>query len=1093
MKGTLQVAVIESALLGSLLMIPAAYSQPVSLEGIPVVRTNFNVPKNPRGVPAGPQRVQQHVQSRSTNENVLEIKRDGKTNAPPKSARVIELTPDNYWDQEAQKVAVAEAYVKAGENKLEGRFGAFRVQLSSNCNQLAAVEVGQPKSDTLRSHVLGIYYYDATSGKSALLSPVSDSAAWLASPTEVKYAEAFGNVHADLVYRVGKASFEQDVVFAKSAPPDPSSLGMDPARTYVQVVTEFIGTEPAIRERESAQRMKDQDIDFGQLRMAMGRSLSADKAGKIGDPAIPVTKSWERVGGRTLLIESVAYSQLKPIFAQLPSRTTPFKPATPPSEKRFLPEAPSPQGGKVLVAAAPVATAGTAAIIDYILVPRTGAPNPYVFQSGQTYLVRSNVTLQNVVFQNGAVIKFARASELMVQGSAQSPTNGGPRCILTAEDDHTAGEVLTDKPVVGTYAANALVFYNYNIPISVQNLDIRYAGRALKVYVGGTVTVTNVNIVGCPIGVSAFYTPVSVGGGTWCDVTQNFHDMGGSTFSGGPSLTLAGKQDNDQDLLANIDELTRRKSNPVSAFSFSTNRKDGEFMLMGGAGGQNSNARLEIVPPIEFNGTHTRVQLRVSNTPVDYLWDVFFAPQLSPTAWQLARTGLPDAGWGSSTHTYYVILPGEPPQGFFQVFVAEDLDYDGVQDGYEIAVLKTATGNPDSDSTRDANQDGQPDYPGLGNNSIADGDEDFDQDGMSTIYELRIGVNPIVAQSPTDSDGDGLPNWLESLITFYTGDADPTAAEDSDLDGRGNFSEWSMRLDPSWGYDPEFDANFNAMEDFQRVILHQTFSMNAPQGFAASANPEDAYTDTSLTDYGSAAHLHIAKDTDANGNPAPGIDTWKWSVGFMNPTGPVGLADVPPPDPADGGLEWDDVLLQATSLLGNVWSAAKVNEKLETVRHASLVYLQHRSFHRISIHYRAIQLITVAQELPQGVLLRVKPILASIHTEATIFRQTTLQIALRFGSTDAFARIGRFVPYIGAIASVLSAAESARENVVPAWELYILHVQRRCDDSYDSAADLAYALGTVWDNAFPGVIITNMWAYWWDELSKFDGWSSACF
>ena len=66
---------------------------------------------------------------------------------------------------------------------------------------------------------------------------------------------------------------------------------------------------------------------------------------------------------------------------------------------------------------------------------------------------------------------------------------------------------------------------------------------------------------------------------------------------------------------------------------------------------------------------------------------------------------------------------------------------------------------------RDANHDGQPDYPGLGNNGIVDGDEDFDGDGLSNSYELRIGTNPLIAQnSSIDSDGDGLSDVLVGAV-----------------------------------------------------------------------------------------------------------------------------------------------------------------------------------------------------------------------------------------------------------------------------------------------------------------------------------------
>lgn len=71
-------------------------------------------------------------------------------------------------------------------------------------------------------------------------------------------------------------------------------------------------------------------------------------------------------------------------------------------------------------------------------------------------------------------------------------------------------------------------------------------------------------------------------------------------------------------------------------------------------------------------------------------------------------------------------------------------------------LFKTDPNNPDSNSTRDADENGLPDYPNLGGNKNADGDEDFDGDGLSNLYELQLGTDPFVVQnSAIDSDSDG--------------------------------------------------------------------------------------------------------------------------------------------------------------------------------------------------------------------------------------------------------------------------------------------------------------------------------------------------
>ncbi len=119
-------------------------------------------------------------------------------------------------------------------------------------------------------------------------------------------------------------------------------------------------------------------------------------------------------------------------------------------------------------------------------------------------------------------------------------------------------------------------------------------------------------------------------------------------------------------------------------------------------------------------------------------------------------------------------------------------------------------------------------------------------------------------------------------------------------------------------------------------------------------------------------------------------------------------------------------------------------------------------------------------------------ILGEIHTQATILRKTTLVIGQKYPSTQAMARMGRFVPVAGSICSVLSFAGDANE-LVPIYAQYMLDVQRRCDNNNDTALDLAVVLSNMFDVAFPAPVNTALlWPIWWNALSNFDGWSSSC-
>lgn|GEM_PF-1961665 len=467
----------------------------------------------------------------------------------------------------------------------------------------------------------------------------------------------------------------------------------------------------------------------------------------------------------------------------------------------------------------------------------------------------------------------------------------------------------------------------------------------------------------------------------------------------------------------------------------------------------------------------TWFELSLLNAPLNEWWEVYYAPALQSTAWQLARVGPPD-GVSGDLQVLYAAIPGQPQQAHFQIFLNKDSDYDGIPDGYEVAILKTDPLNPDSNSTRDANGDGAPDYPGLGGNGIADGDEDFDADGLTTSYEIALGVDPLVPQSGTDTDADGLPDWVESLITLYTGDPAPVPQTDSDGDGVDNFTEWTIRTDPSYGFDAAF-ADFSGLPDEQRVILPVHIQFTAPPagfqpaGGGSATTDDEAYIHFTVGGVeGTCGHLQVLKDTAADGSPAPGTDTFRWSVGFGQRI--YNTLPLVQPDNQDLALI-QNILIEATDTAAEVWKKAKVSENLYQLTQNSLVYLQYRSVQRAVIQFRQLQLIVTAQPLPQGILLRTRRALAVIHTEATIFREVTFELGRRFPLHDAFAKSGAWVAGAGRVAQCLS----IYNDIMQAWPLleqYLFDVQRQCD-SGASAELLGYALAQLADDIQPGFVL----------------------
>ena len=487
----------------------------------------------------------------------------------------------------------------------------------------------------------------------------------------------------------------------------------------------------------------------------------------------------------------------------------------------------------------------------------------------------------------------------------------------------------------------------------------------------------------------------------------------------------------------------------------------------------------------------TEVWLKVTNAPTDLWFDIFASPDLTPNNWIPVNFAQPWAGLGTSEQTYVVYLSGNPPQSFFRAIAHADSDSDGLLDSVEICLFKSDPNNPDSAFLQDSDGDGTADFANAGGNNIADGDEDFDGDGLSNLFEMELGTNPLIAQSSTDTDADGLPDWVEEMITIYTGDPDPAPGSDSDGDGLDNYTEWTMRMDPSWP-DPILQ-DYSMLPDHQRAIQDIRFSLMR-DGSPSSSQGEHSMLANFSGIGGTAGTLAVLKDEMEDGTPLAGTDTFAWSAAYQTPPVPTGWESTPLPDSSNGGLEWSDVLLDSTELLGDTWKEARVSENLHSLARESLVHLQYRSTYRIWAQVRRMQIIQTAIPMPQGILLRTKRALASIHTEATILRHVHIELNLRFPWHNAFANCGSFVIGTGKAASVWSAGSTAVNYVYPFGKDYIRDVGRRCDGSGESAALLAYALAYMADDLLPapGTVATMLWSVWWQSLSNFDGYDSSC-
>ena len=152
----------------------------------------------------------------------------------------IELaTGLNYQDSQGRWVESREEIEISPSGGAVARQGQHKAKFAGNLNSAGAIELQTPDGKVLRSHVLGLSYFDSATGKSVLIAEVKDSTGVLYPPNVIVYPDAFTDFKADVRYTYTKGGFEQDIIL-REKPPGPEEYGLDPATTRLQVLTEFL-------------------------------------------------------------------------------------------------------------------------------------------------------------------------------------------------------------------------------------------------------------------------------------------------------------------------------------------------------------------------------------------------------------------------------------------------------------------------------------------------------------------------------------------------------------------------------------------------------------------------------------------------------------------------------------------------------------------------------------------------------------------------------------------------------------------------------------------------------------------------------------
>ena len=426
------------------------------------------------------------------------------------------------------------------------------------------VDAVLPDGQRLQSRPLGLGYFDRATGKSVTMAEVKESRGQLLpSNSEVLYPDAFEGVSADLKYVLSKSGWEQFVIL-REQPPAPEKFGLDSATCQLQMITEFVTAakpevtprtlyqeaDPKVRAALAEPDEVDDSIDFGSMAIGAGKAFNtSDDAAEAPGEGLPVLKHFETIEGRSVLFEAVAYGALKESLGALPPRkearwNRSGKAQATASLQRTVPnkriarrdEAKS----MIRLAQAPSRRIGLA--IDYTTVNST--LTNYVFKSGVTYYVSGQVSLwgTSTVFQAASILKYAPTNTAKVSVNTPIDWQGAPYrpVVLTARDDPTVGEWITNATLSGYYADTALEINasTAGATMTLQNLRIAWARTGLAINGRAGHVISHAQLVNCQTGVRPSSTDLSLRNALFYNVLTNFN--GTSSTSRLEHLTVDG-------------------------------------------------------------------------------------------------------------------------------------------------------------------------------------------------------------------------------------------------------------------------------------------------------------------------------------------------------------------------------------------------------------------------------------------------------------------------------------------------------------------------------------------------------------------------
>jgi len=487
----------------------------------------------------------------------------------------------NYQDSSGQWQPSREE-IDAYQGGAIAQYGQHKVIFANNLNTAGAIDLQTPDGKELQSDIIGLSYYDTASGKSVLIARIKDSQGQIVNSNQIVYPDAFAGVAANVRYTYTKAGLEQDVVLL-AQPPRPEAFGLSSSSSVLQILTEFTSSPaPTINiltnGPDANGALADEWLDFGAMKMIPGRAFLLGSS----SPAVPVSKQWMNMNGRTVLVESVPLPAAAGALLQLPAVAQANLKAEPDSvqyvvsNRRLLPPRLNRKetSGEMEIARSSQPSQGF--VLDYIIVNGTQPAN-YTFKGDTTYEISGTVTLSGATkFEPGTILKytpgaeitFSFSSTIQCQGTAYHPI------VFTARDDDSIGETPADSThtISGSYASYVLSMGGPNLS-SASYFRVLYASTGMFFY-GGSPVISNAQFVDCQQAFKFQFSPITVYNALFDGVTTVFDDVANyyssvsctvqsTTFAnvnciyanGGGSLSTPGMSVVNS-IVANVNEIT---------------------------------------------------------------------------------------------------------------------------------------------------------------------------------------------------------------------------------------------------------------------------------------------------------------------------------------------------------------------------------------------------------------------------------------------------------------------------------------------------------------------------------------------------------